>query len=65
MAPLAGHPVGTAMHPPVDHDAAAAAGAEDHAEHHAATGSRAVGRLAQREAVGIVFHPDFTAEQSA
>ena len=41
----------------VHDDAAAAAGAEDDAEYHRCAGRRAIGRLGQREAVGIVGDP--------
>ena len=57
VAPLAGDGVGPDQHAAVDHDAAAGAGADDHAEHHAGAGRRAVGRLRQREAVGVVGDP--------
>ena len=54
-----------AVHPPVHHDTAAAAGAQDDAEHQAMAGAGAVGRLRQGEAVGVVLHPHLAAEQLA
>ncbi len=54
MAPFAGDRVGASERPAVDHDAAADARAEDCAEHHPRAGGRAVDRLRQREAVGVV-----------
>ena len=56
MPPLAGHPVGAFDQLPVHHDAAAAAGADDDAEHAAITHACAVGRLTEREAIGVVAH---------
>ena len=48
---------------PIDDDAAAGAGADDHAEDDARAGRRAVGRLRQREAVGVVGEADRPLEQ--
>ena len=54
VAPFAGDRVGAGERLALDHDAAADAGAEDHAEHHRRARGSAVDRLGQREAVGIV-----------
>ena len=55
MAPFAGDAVAATHHLAIDHDAAAAAGAEDDAEHHAVAGAGAIDGLGQREAVGVVL----------
>src|SRR5471032_408985 len=47
----------------VDHNAATDAGAQDDAEHDAATRRRAVRRLRDGEAVGVVGQPHFAAER--
>ena len=60
--PLAGDAVAPGDHAAVHHDAGAAAGADDDAEHGARTGPRAVGGLGQSEAVGVVLDADFPAE---
>ena len=52
---------GAAQQPPVVDDAAADAGAEDHAEHEPVAGAGAVGRFRQREAVRVVLDPDLAA----
>ena len=49
---------------PMDHHAAAGAGADDDAEDDGGAGRRAVGRLRQREAVGVVGEPDRPIEQA-
>ena len=54
MPPLAGDRVRAREHAAVHHDPAAGARADDHAEHDARARGRAVGRLRQREAVGVV-----------
>ena len=54
MPPFAGDVVAPADHPPVDHDAAAAAGAEDDAEDSACSCAGTVGGFGQSKAVGIV-----------
>ncbi len=64
MAPLAGDAVGTGQQLAVHHHAAAAAGAEDHAEHAARAGAGAVDRLGQREAVGVVVQAQLAAERA-
>jgi hypothetical protein len=63
VAPLAGNPVGADDEAPVDDDAAADPGAEDDAEHAAVAGGRAVGRLRQGEAVGVVGESRLAAER--
>ena len=51
------------QHLPVHHDAAAHAGAEDHAEDDLGARARAVGRLGQREAVRVVLDAHLAAER--
>ena len=58
VSPLAANRVRADQHPPMDHHAAARTGADDDAEDHLGAGRRAVGRLRQREAVGVVGKPD-------
>ena len=58
VAPFAGEAVGPLQHPAVHRDAAAAAGAQDHAEHHRRARAGAVGRLGERQAVGVVGERD-------
>ncbi len=50
-------------HPPVHHDPGAAAGADDDAEHRPRARARAVRRLRQGEAVGVVLDPHRAAER--
>ena len=54
VAPFAGDGVGAGQQLAVDDDAAADAGAEDHAEHHPGADARAVDGFGQGKAVGIV-----------
>ena len=54
VAPLAGDLVGSLVDALPDRDAAPYAGAENHAEHRVEAAARAVDRLGQREAVGVV-----------
>ena len=61
--PFARDRVGTLEHAPVHDDAGADAGAEDRAEDHAGALARAVGRLRQREAVGVVGDADLAVER--
>ena len=63
MAPLAGDAVGAFDEAALDRDAAADAGAQDRAEHHLGPGGRAVDRLGQGEAVGVVGETDLAAER--
>ena len=49
--------------PAVDDEPAAAARAEDHAEHTARTRTRAVDGLGEREAIGVVGKPHRAAER--
>ena len=51
------------QHAPVDDDAAAAAGAEDDAEHATMAGAGAVGGLREGEAVGVVLDPHLAAQR--
>src|SRR6185312_17127444 len=62
VAPFAGDRLRAAERPAVDHHAAAHAGTEDHAEYDAAAGCRAVRRLGDGEAVGVVLQPHRPAE---
>ena len=57
--PLAGDPVGAGQYPAIDDNAAADAGAEDHAEHGLHPRAGAIGRLGQGEAVGVVGKSHF------
>ena len=57
VAPFAGDVLRAGPHPPVDHQPAADAGAEDDAEHHPRPLPRAAHRLGEREAVGVVLDP--------
>ncbi len=52
--PLAGDGIGAGEHLAVDDDAAADAGAEDHAEHRLRAGAGTIDGFRQRETVGIV-----------
>ncbi len=54
VAPLAGHGVATLHQPPVHHHPGAATGAQDRGEHHPMALARAVHRLGQGQAVGVV-----------
>ena len=63
VSPLSGDSIDARNHTAVDDDAAAAAGAEDHAEDDRGAGRRAVGRFREREAVGVVGKADRTIEQ--
>ncbi len=63
--PLARDPVAPGDHAPVHGDSAAAPRPDDDAEHRAAPGPRAVHRLAQREAVGVVLDPHLPPERLA
>ena len=62
MAPLAGDPVRAAVDLALHDDPAAAAGAQDDAEHDAEAGSGAVGGFAQGEAVGVVLDAHLAVE---
>jgi hypothetical protein len=53
--PLAGDPVGTGQELSVRHDACTYSGAQDRTEDHAMAGAGPIGRLRQREAVGVVL----------
>ena len=55
VSPFPGDAVGAGQQFAVHHNAAANAGAQDDAKHHAMAGTGAIGRLRQREAVGIVL----------
>ena len=65
VAPFAGDALAAVDQAPVHHDAAAAAGADDHAEHRAMADAGAVRRLAEREAVGVVAHPHLARQLGA
>ena len=55
MSPLTGDRLQPAVHLAVDDDAAAAAGAHDHAEHDAVPSAGAGERFSEGEAVGVVL----------
>jgi hypothetical protein len=59
VSPFTGDGIGAAQGPAVDHDAAADAGAEDHAEHHGGTGTGAIDGFRQGKAVGVVGEAHF------
>src|SRR5205085_5205139 len=61
--PLAGDRVGADKDAAADNDAAAASGADDHAEDDRRAGGRAVGCLRQRETVRVVGKADRPLEQ--
>src|SRR5436305_15310157 len=54
VAPFGSNAVAPVERAAIDHDAAADAGAENRAEHDARAARRAVDRLGEREAVGVV-----------
>jgi hypothetical protein len=63
MPPFTGDGIGAGQYLAVDDDAAAHTRAENHAEHHRCTRTRAIGRFGQREAVGIVGDAHFALQQ--
>ena len=65
VAPLAADRVGADPDAAAMDDAAADAGAQDHAEDHRRAGAGAVARLGEREAVGVVLEPHLAAERIA
>src|SRR5581483_273759 len=64
VSPLAGDPVGPGEHLTVDDDPPAGAGAQDDPEHHAGAGARAVARLREGEAVGVVREPERSGQEA-
>ncbi len=63
VAPLAGYPTPAVQQLAVDDDAAAGAGADDHAEYATPAGAGAVHGLAERKAVGVVRRAHLAFEQ--
>ena len=63
MSPFAGNRIDADEQPAADHDAAAHSGTEDDAEDGAAAGGRAVDRLGQRKAIGVVGEAHRAAER--
>ena len=63
VAPLAADPVAAAEHPPLDDDAPADSGPEDHAEDGGEPGGGAVACLREREAVRVVLGPHRPADR--
>ena len=63
MAPLAGDAVGPGYDRSVDHEAAAAPGADDDAKDNPVSASRAVHGLGQHKAIGVVGKPDRAADR--
>ena len=63
VAPFAGDPMAALDDAAIHDDAAAATGAEDHAEDHPAAAARTVRGFRQSEAIGIVLHPHVSAQQ--
>ena len=65
VAPFAADRLGADQRLALDHDAAAHAGAQDDAEHDRPAAARAVGRLGDGKAVGVVRQPHLVALQQA
>ena len=62
MAPFPGNVLGTAQERAIDHDTAAHAGAQNHAEHDRFAGPGTIARLGQGKTVGVIGHADFAIE---